>query len=128
MRISRVNVVNFRNFQNLDVPLHDNAVIVGENTVGKSNLLHALRLVLDPSLPDTARQLRPEDFWDGLPRPLGQKVAISIAVELTGFDDNDNQLALLADSLVGVEPFVARLTYVFRRPAAAVEGGGGGRS
>jgi putative ATP-dependent endonuclease of the OLD family len=124
LRISRVSVVNFRNFENLDIPLHDHAVIVGENKVGKSNLLHALRLVLDPSLPDTARQLRPEDFWDGLPRPLGPEDAISIAVELTGFDDNDNQLALLADCLVEVEPFVARLTYVFRPTTAFGEGGG----
>lgn len=122
MRISSVRVVNFRNFQDLKIELHDHAVIVGPNKVGKSNLLHALRLVLDPSLPDTARQLRPEDFWDGLPRPLGPDDAISIAVQLTGFDDNDSQLALLADCLVEVEPFVARLTYVFRPTDAFGQG------
>lgn len=119
-----MSITNFRNFQHLDISLDDNAVFVGENKVGKSNLLHALRLVLDPSLPDIARQLRPEDFWDGLPRPLGPADAISITVELAGFDNNDNQLALLADCLVEVEPFVARLTYVFRPTDAFGEGGG----
>ena len=29
-----------------------------------------MRLLLDPSLPDSARQLRLDDFWDGLKRPL----------------------------------------------------------
>ncbi len=66
MRISRVSVQNFRNFKNLDVSLSEHAVIVGENRIGKSNFIYALRLILDPSLPDSARQLREEDFWDGL--------------------------------------------------------------
>jgi putative ATP-dependent endonuclease of OLD family len=65
MRISRVQIENFRNFRAVDIPLSTNAVIVGENKTGKSNLPHALRLVLDPTLPDTARKLREEDFWDG---------------------------------------------------------------
>jgi putative ATP-dependent endonuclease of OLD family len=70
MRISRIQIENFRNFHHLDVSLGDPCVIVGENKIGKSNFLFALRLLLDPSLPDSARQLRDEDFWDGLPRPL----------------------------------------------------------
>lgn len=70
MHISCMRIENFRNFHIVDVPLGENAVIVGENKIGKSNLLYALRLVLDPSLPDSARQLKDEDFWDGLPRPL----------------------------------------------------------
>jgi putative ATP-dependent endonuclease of OLD family len=70
MRITRITITNFRNFEALDVRLADHSVIVGANAVGKSNLLYALRLVLDPSLPDTARHLRTEDFWDGIPRPI----------------------------------------------------------
>ena len=38
------------------------AVIVGENKIGKSNLLFALQLILDPALPDSDRSLREEDF------------------------------------------------------------------
>ena len=82
MRISRVQIRNFRNFADLDVTLGDHAVIVGENKVGKSNFLYALRLILDPSLPDTARKLREEDFWDGLPRPLTANDLISVAVDI----------------------------------------------
>ena len=66
MYISRIIIKNFRNFQYLDVALKGNIVIVGENRVGKSNLLFGLRLIFDPSLPDSSRQLGMADFWDGL--------------------------------------------------------------
>lgn len=45
LRISRVVVENFRNFHALEIaPFPSVAVILGENGIGKSNLLHALRL------------------------------------------------------------------------------------
>lgn len=66
MYLSRIRIENFRNFSELDVALSDNIVVVGENRVGKSNLLFGLRLIFDPSLPDTSRQLGLADFWDGL--------------------------------------------------------------
>jgi len=114
MKISRISIQNFRNFADVDVKLGEHAVIVGENKIGKSNLLHALRLVLDPSLPDSARKLRKEDFWDGLKRPLGRDTRITISVELADFEDDENQLAVLAEHLVEPEPMVARLTYVWQ--------------
>ena len=114
MRISRIQIDNFRNFAELDVALGKNAVIVGENKIGKSNLLYALRLVLDPSLPDSARKLREEDFWDGLERPLSEDDRITISVDLSEFEDNENQLAVLAEHLVEPVPMVARLTYVWQ--------------
>ena len=121
MRIRRIQVENFRNFEKLDIELGDHAVIVGPNGVGKSNLVHALRLVLDPSLPDTYRQLTAEDFWDGVSRPLSKKARIVISIELTDFEKNDAQLASLAEYLIEPEPMVARLTYVFRARADAPE-------
>lgn len=60
MQLSRVRVRNFRNFEDLTIdPFPSPAVIVGENGVGKSNLLAALRLVLDPDLLDRHRVLPP---------------------------------------------------------------------
>ncbi len=122
MRISRIKINNFRNFANLDVTLGKHAVIVGENKIGKSNLLHALRLIFDPSLPDSVRRLREEDFWDGLERPLGNDDRITISVDITDFENNENQLAILAEHLVNPEPMVARLTYVWQ-PLPGLEGG-----
>ncbi len=113
MRIAHIYVENFRNFHILDVTVGQSAVILGENQIGKTNLLYALRLILDPSLPDSARQLRVEDFWDGIARPLKQDARIRISVDIADFENNEGNLAILAEHLVQPEPMVARLTYEF---------------
>lgn len=120
MIISRVQITNFRNFANIDIRLGRNAVIVGENKIGKTNFLHALRLILDPSLPDSARKLREEDFWDGLERPLSAQDRITVSIDIAEFEQDENQLALLAEHLVEPDPMVARLTYVWQ-PLATLE-------
>lgn len=47
MYIKNIHIENFRNFQNTDIPLKKLTIIVGENDAGKSNLLDAIRLVLN---------------------------------------------------------------------------------
>lgn len=72
MHISRVQIRNFRNFKSIDVPMSKNSVLIGENRAGKSNFIHALRLVLDTSLPDRSRSLKISDFWDGIEDPFAE--------------------------------------------------------
>ena len=120
MRLSQIKIKNFRNFKSLSANLGEHAVILGENKVGKTNLLFALRLILDPSLPDSARQLRLDDFWDGLDRPLSADDNIEISLDFRDFEDNETLLAILADSLVKPDPMVARVTYRFQ-PVADLE-------
>lgn len=114
VHISRIQIDNFRNFKEFDVKLSEKAVIVGENGSGKTNLIHAIRLVLDPRLADSARQLREEDFWDGLESPMESGAVITICIDLQGFDDNDSLLAILSDYHVenGETP-TARITYKY---------------
>jgi putative ATP-dependent endonuclease of the OLD family len=113
MFLSRIRISNFRNFSELDVSLSGNAVVVGENRVGKSNLLYALRLLLDPSLPDSARQLSMSDFWDGLDEiEADDKIAIS--VEIKEFDSDLKILALVTDFRLDDDPATVRLSYEFR--------------
>lgn len=121
MRINRIAVVNYANFENVDFATDDSLVIVGENKAGKSNLLRALRLVLDPMLPDRDRQLGLEHFWDGLGEAkLG--ATVKVVVELTDFEENDNLLTVLGGSLVDTDtPVIAQLTYLYR-PKAALMG------
>lgn len=121
LHISRIEVRNFRNFRHLVIGRFPaRAVIVGENSVGKSNLLEAVRLVLDPSLPDTRRMLRDEDIWDGHPAGLSGGVEVSIVVELQGYDDDDDAKAVLSSCTVEVSPYTARLTYRFS-PRAEID-------
>src|ERR1700679_1510486 len=122
MRLSRVVIKNFRNFKSLNVKLGDHAVILGENKVGKTNLLFALRLILDPSLPDSMRRLRLDDFWDGLQRPLSNEDVIEFSIELRGFENSENLLAVLADHLVKPDPMFARITYRYQPIPGLKEG------
>lgn len=113
MHLSRIQIENFRNFSLLDVQLSGNVVVVGENRVGKSNLLYALRLILDASLPDAARQLSTGDFWDGL-KPPGVDDKISVSIEITQFDNDLDVLAVLTDFRLNDDPNTARLAFEFR--------------
>ncbi|WP_207224258.1 ATP-dependent nuclease [Streptomyces albidoflavus] len=119
MKVTRIQVKNFRNLADIDLPLGSSNVIVGENRAGKSNFVHALRLLFDPTLPNSDRHLRREDFWDGLsngrddwdPKKEGHEVTIS--VEIRDFADDDRVSAVLADAIVCRDPLTARLTYKY---------------
>lgn len=119
MRIQRLRVRNFRNLADIDLQLDPGSVIVGENRSGKSNLIHALRLVLDTSLSIADRQLDRDDFWDGLNDgsedwdPLADGHVIEVAIDIVGFADNPRVLAALADALLAEDPPRARMTYRF---------------
>ncbi|WP_022660030.1 ATP-dependent nuclease [Desulfovibrio desulfuricans] len=113
MKISRIKIQNFRNFSELDVQTSGRTVIVGENRVGKTNLLYALRLLLDATLPDSERQLCRSDFWDGL-EVLSSQTKIKIFVEIMDFEEDSNILALLTDFRLDDDPDTVRLTYEFR--------------
>jgi putative ATP-dependent endonuclease of OLD family len=120
MELSRISISNFRNFSALDISLAGSVVVVGENRVGKSNLLYALRLLLDPTLADSARQLAFSDFWDGLDVPAADN-KIQIAVEIKDFEEDLDVLALLTDFRLADDPETVRLMYEFR-PRAELEG------
>ncbi len=121
MRICRIAIKNFANFEDVEFATHDDIVVVGENKAGKSNLIRALRLILDPSLPDRDRLLGFEQFWDGLDdEKLG--ASVTIEVDFTDFEDDPALVTVLADCLVETtSPAVARLTYRFQ-PKASLEG------
>ena len=121
MHLSRIAVSNFRNFSRLDVRLAGDVVVLGENRVGKTNLLYGLRLLLDPSLPDTARQLSLSDFWDGL-EELTAEDKIWVSVDIVDFEDDLDVLAVLTDFRLDDDPHTVRLTYEFRaRPGLEAE-------
>lgn len=122
--ISKLEIENFRNFSRLVIdPFPARAVIVGENNAGKSNLLYALRILLDPDLPDSARRLRPEDLWEGIPGGLSSEATIRIAIELRGFDGDEKAEAALYDYLTSLNPKIARLEYKFAPDRTLVTGG-----
>jgi putative ATP-dependent endonuclease of OLD family len=120
MFLSRVAIENFRNFSSFNVQLSGNVVVLGENRIGKTNLLYALRLLFDPTLPDSARQLRMADFWDGVGQPDADDT-ISVIVEIKDFESDLDVLAVLTDFRLDNDPSTVRLTYEFR-PKSELDG------
>lgn len=113
MHLCRVQIRNFRNFAALDVALDGNVVMIGENRIGKSNFIFALRLVLDASLPDSARQLSLSDIWDG--HDFGIEPQVEVHLDFTNFDDDPNLLTLLTDYRLAEDHNVSRLSYIYRK-------------
>ncbi|MGB3389933.1 MAG: AAA family ATPase [Pseudaminobacter sp.] len=113
MQLSKLSIRNFRNFQSIDVALAGNVVLLGENRVGKSNLLFAIQLILDPTLPDSARQLKLTDFWDG--GPPDYSAPIEVHLEIADFASDMALTALLTDFRAPHDPNIAQLSYVFRK-------------
>lgn len=63
MYICKVAVENFRNFKSFEIELKSFTVIIGENNVGKSNLLEAISLVLSDDIQTyKKRRLEIEDI------------------------------------------------------------------
>lgn len=58
MIIEKVEIEGFRNFSNLRVNFKESTLIIGANDVGKTNLIYALRLLLDKSFSE--RDIEPE--------------------------------------------------------------------
>lgn len=111
MRISRIVIRNFRNFLTFDAAIRAGVTcILGENNTGKTNLLHALRLVLDVNLGSSWRQLTENDLHCCTGLNDAQQALIS--VELTDYADKAEECALCG--LWEVEPNRARITYRFR--------------
>lgn len=115
MYLKRVQIRNYRNFADLDVQLTRNVVMIGENRVGKSNFICALRLVLDNTLPDSARQLKLTDLWDGCDLTNDPKVEIHL--DFADFDSDPALITLLTDYRLADDYTLARLSYVFRKKA-----------
>jgi predicted ATP-dependent endonuclease of OLD family len=56
MHISKLSIRNYRNFRSISLSLNKGInTIIGENGSGKTNLLNAIRLLVDNSLPRSLR-------------------------------------------------------------------------
>ena len=109
MRISRVIIKNFRNFKHLDVELGQNVVLLGENGVGKTNFLEALRLVLDPT---RERRLYRDDFNYSCTPFKGSKIEIHIY--FTDFAADPKLLGnVFRDCIIQDDPPIAQVSYVY---------------
>lgn len=63
MRIDHVYIKGFRNFKEATVRFNRHSLVIGANDVGKTNLIHAMRLLLDRGMSDYDFELKDSDFY-----------------------------------------------------------------
>ena len=91
MKLNRLMVENFRNFQDSTIELSNKNVVFGMNDVGKTNLLYSLRYLLD-------RKIRSEGFSesDYYQRDTSKNIKITLEVDLSDRDTNSDSQNIIS--------------------------------
>ncbi|SFF47472.1 Predicted ATP-dependent endonuclease of the OLD family, contains P-loop ATPase and TOPRIM domains [Thermoflexibacter ruber] len=126
MYISKLKIQNYRNFSSLELDLQPFTLIIGENNVGKTNLLNAIGLIFSQEITIfKKRLLEIDDFNYDVVKSLKEKVAnTSISnlneielpiVKIEAFlkDFTDEQAAIVADWCINRELTEAKVVYEF---------------
>lgn len=116
MHISKLTLVNYRNFRNTTLRFQRGVnTIIGENGSGKSNILRAIRLLLDDNMVRAAHRLDESDFSRTLGRWQGHWIIISIEFEDISTDEAVQALFLHGTAPLG-DGLIAKATYnlIFR--------------
>ncbi|MEH7705979.1 AAA family ATPase [Bacillus toyonensis] len=91
MKLKSLKVENFRNFEDVEINLTNQNVIFGMNDVGKTNLMYALRFLLD-------REIRKNGFkeTDYFKNDTSKVITITLGVEIADRDTNDDSKHIIA--------------------------------
>lgn len=125
MYISRLRIRNYRNFLDFTIDLKPLTLIIGENNVGKSNLLDSIGLIFSQDVSFLKRRiLETEDFNYSVIKEFKKQILdfsipaenikfpeIEVEAILKGWDDD--QEAVIADWFSNKECTEATLRYVF---------------
>ena len=116
MHISKLTLVNYRNFKNTSLTFQRGVnTIIGENGAGKSNILRAIRLLLDDNMVRAAYRLEESDFSRALDQWKGHWIIISMQFEDLSPDEAVQALFLHSTAGIHAGP-ISKATYnlIFR--------------
>lgn len=116
MHISKLKLINYRNFRNTSLTFQRGVnTIIGENGAGKSNILRAIRLLLDDNMVRAAYRLEESDFSRALDQWQGHWIIISMEFEDLSPDEAVQALFLHGTAEVQAGP-ISKATYnlIFR--------------
>ncbi|MDP4285524.1 MAG: AAA family ATPase [Bacteroidota bacterium] len=126
MYISKLNIKNYRNFKEFEIDLKPFTLIIGENNIGKTNLLNAIGLIFSQDITFfKKRMLEIDDInyetyqafkksaskWNGYDKLEFPEVKVEVI--LTGFENNEDQEAIVSDWFIDDTFKEAKLTYHF---------------
>lgn len=117
MYIKNITIKGFRNFGENVVEFHEGInVLIGHNNAGKSNMLRAMQLVLEPHC--RCRRLQTSDFCKNTKLEVLKshppKVEISVVLAKSKEDEQVDDLRMVANWLIKMDTdYEAQLTYIF---------------
>lgn len=123
MYISHIKINGFRNFNNIDIEFNDGLnVLIGHNNAGKTNLIKALQLVIEPHY--RYRRLNINDFNRNISLEDLKKQSPSVTISVTfkqsdiEYNEHEDDLRVIAKWLTKMGyDYEAMLTYRFYLPA-----------
>ncbi len=86
MKLKKLFIKNFRNFEDIEVEMTNKNVIFGMNDVGKTNFLHSLRFLLDRKFRNLGFQ--ESDYFQ---KNVKNPIEICLEIDITDFEDIDTQ-------------------------------------
>jgi putative ATP-dependent endonuclease of OLD family len=125
MYISKLEINNYKNFTNFEIELKPLTLIIGENNIGKSNLLTCLGLIFSQDISIyKKRNLEISDFnynciikykKDILDneKPIKDIEFPTIEISATLVDWDDDQESVIGDWYINEELTEAKLTYIY---------------
>lgn len=126
MYISKLRIQNYRNFQFTEIELKPFTLIIGENNVGKTNLLNAIGLIFSQEITIFKKRfLEIDDFNYDVIKLFKEKVADKTILNLNEIefpivkieaflkDFTDDQAAIVADWCINRELTEAKIVYEF---------------
>lgn len=123
MYISKVSLVNYRNFANTSFQFNKGInTIIGENGSGKTNVFRAIRLLLEDASLQYAYKLTERDFNRKLDKNKWKGHWVIISVEFDELNDEEAiQSLFIHGAGIVEENYVEKATYnLFFRPKADI--------
>lgn len=117
MHISKLNLVNYRNFSNTELLFNKGInTLIGENGSGKTNLFRAIRLLIDDNMLRSAYKLDEKDFNRNLGPWQGHWIIISLEFEELSLDEEIQALFIHGAANIQQGTAVDKATYnlIFR--------------
>lgn len=123
MYISKVVIENFRNFKSFEIELKPFTVVIGENNIGKSNLLEAISLVLSDDIQTyKKRRLEIEDInfeavsefkRNIIEKEIEDIIFPEVRVDLYVKEPNWDQETIIDNWWYDFDNKIARFSYLF---------------
>jgi putative ATP-dependent endonuclease of the OLD family len=85
MILKQLTIVNFRNFENVNIDLTNRNIVFGLNDIGKSNFLSAIRFLLD-------RNFRRNGFMDSdfYNKDTSREIVITLQIDIGDDEESDD--------------------------------------